>query len=316
MKSKKIKGVILAGGKGTRMSPFSARYPKPILPVCNKPILQYQIDCMKELGIEEILIVIGHLGFEIVKELGDGVKFGVNIRYVDQGDTLGIAHALGCLEPYFDHPFLLFLGDIFFITREIHQMVNIFKQEDVSSVLAVKITDNPEEIKKNFSITMDEEQCVKRVIEKPRYLSGSRMKGCGLYLFDLCIFDAIRRTPRTAMRDEYEITDSIQIMIDDGFPVKIADVIEEDMNVSFPRDLLKCNLTQLKILRKNELVGENVDLHPGVKLINAVIGNNIVIKHPITIENSLIFSNSVVHSRKNLTETIVTSNHIVDCRMH
>lgn len=316
MNTKKIIGVILAGGKGTRMEPFSARYPKPILPICNKPILQYQIECMKELGIDHIMIVIGHLGFEIVKALGDGESFGVSIRYVDQGDTLGIAHALGCLEPYFDGPFLLFLGDIFFITRDIQRMMDIFNREDVNGVLAVKTAEDPEEIKKNFSITMDENQCVKRVIEKPRYPSVNRMKGCGLYLFDLCIFDAIRRTPRTAMRDEYEITDSIQIMINDGFPIKVADVIREDMNVSFPRDLLKCNLAQLKILGKNEVVGENVNFAPGVKLINSVIGNNVTVTHPITISNSLVFSDTIVLSLSDITETIVTSDHIVDCRKH
>ena len=316
MEPNKIVGVILAGGKGTRMEPFSSHYPKPILPICNKPILQYQIECMRELGIHQIMIVIGHLGFEIVKELGDGEKFGVKIRYVDQGDTLGIAHALGCLEPHFRSPFLLFLGDIFFITRDIQRLMDIFNQDDVKGVLAVKMEDNPDEIKKNFSITMDENQCVKRVIEKPRYLSSNRMKGCGLYLFDLCIFDSIRRTPRTAMRDEYEITDSIQIMIDDGFPVKVADVIEQDMNVSFPRDLLQCNLAQLKILGKNEVVGEDVDLNPQVKLINSVVGNNVTVKHPITIKDSLIFSNTIVQSHSDLTETIVASDHIVDCRKH
>jgi NDP-sugar pyrophosphorylase family protein len=313
MKSKKIVGVILAGGKGTRMDPFSARYPKPILPICNKPILQYQIECMKDLGIEEIIIVIGHLGFEIVKELGDEERFGMNIRYVDQGNTLGIAHALGCLESYFNSPFLLFLGDIFFITHDIHHMVDLF-QDNVNGVLAAKMTADQEEIKKNFSIIMDESDCVKRVIEKPRYLSGNRMKGCGLYLFDLCIFDAIRRTPRTAMRDEYEITDAIQIMINDGFPVKVADVIEQDMNVSFPRDLLQCNLAQLKILGKDYLVGENVDLNPRVKLINSVVGDNVTIEHPITIENSVIFSDTIVRSHIHLSETIVTSDRIVDCR--
>ncbi|MFX0197553.1 MAG: sugar phosphate nucleotidyltransferase, partial [Candidatus Hodarchaeota archaeon] len=65
-------GVILAAGKGTRIKPFSNHYPKPILPICNKPLLHYQIEMMKELDIEEIIIVIGHLGHEIAQALGDG----------------------------------------------------------------------------------------------------------------------------------------------------------------------------------------------------------------------------------------------------
>ncbi len=87
-------GVILAAGKGTRMEPFSRKYPKPILPILNKPILEHQIEQMKSLDIEEVIIVIGHLGFEITKCLGDGERFGVSIKYIEQQETLGIAHAV------------------------------------------------------------------------------------------------------------------------------------------------------------------------------------------------------------------------------
>ena len=85
----------------------------------------------------------------------------------------------------------------------------------------------------------------KKVIEKPGYLVHN-IKGCGLYLFDLHIFDAIRRTPRTAMRDEYEITDSIQILIEDGFLVKQLTIVKEDVNLTVPDDLIKSNMWMLK----------------------------------------------------------------------
>ena len=112
-------GVILAAGRGTRMAPFSNSYPKPILPICNKPLLVYQIESMRAAGVRDILIVIGHLGYEIVKVLGSGEALGVRIQYVEQASTLGIAHAVMQLERYIDRPFLLFLGDIFFDTRNI-----------------------------------------------------------------------------------------------------------------------------------------------------------------------------------------------------
>jgi len=85
----------------------------------------------------------------------------------------------------------------------------------------------------------------KKVIEKPGYLVHN-IKRCGLYLFDLRIFDAIRQTPRTAMRDEYEITDSIQILIEDGFLVKQLTIVKEDVNLTVPDDLIKSNMWMLK----------------------------------------------------------------------
>ena len=103
---------ILAAGRGTRMYPFSTRFPKPILPICNKPLLQHQIEMMRDLGIREILLVIGHLGHEIAGALGDGSDLGVQIKYVEQTETLGIANALGQLEPHVHEPTFLLLGDI------------------------------------------------------------------------------------------------------------------------------------------------------------------------------------------------------------
>ena len=210
-----LTGVILAAGKGVRMFPFSEHYPKPILPVCNKPILAYQIEAMKKIGIDEVLVVVGHLGYKIVDALGNGSRYGVKIQYVDQGDTLGIAHAVYKLEDKINTPFLLFLGDIFFITQDLKTMISVFDPNEVSGVLATKIEEDPKAIARNFSVILDKKGYVKRLIEKPKHIQNN-LKGCGIYLFGLDIFDSLRRTPRTAMRDEYEITDAIQIMVDDG----------------------------------------------------------------------------------------------------
>ena len=97
---------------------------------------------------------------------------------------------------------------------------------------------DPEMVRRNFVIQADEPAACTRVIEKPRYVD-SQLKGCGLYVFDPHIFDAIRRTPRTAMRDEYEITDSIQILIDDGYVVHHHPIVERDLNLTKPEDLLR-----------------------------------------------------------------------------
>jgi NDP-sugar pyrophosphorylase family protein len=313
MEKDRFVGVILAAGKGTRMAPFSQRFPKPLLPVCNRPILEYQIEYMKKAGIRDIILVIGHLGYAIARHFGDGEGFGVNIRYVEQEETLGIAHAVGRLEPYISSPFLLFLGDIFFITNDLSVMIDVMRKDKASAVLAVKKEENPEAIKRNFAVLLNEDGTVKRVIEKPRYVTNS-IKGCGLYLFDLHVFDAIRRTPRTAMRDEYEITDAIQILVDDGFPVVTSEIVQQDMNVSYPHDLLLCSLEELKHLNRPYLVGKDCQLHPEVRLERAVLGNRVRVSTPITITDSIVFSDTVVDSKENLDKCIVTPETWIDCK--
>lgn len=214
--------------------------PKPLLKVNNSPVILHQINYMKQLGINNVIVVIGYLGEMIKKYLGDGSKYGMRIKYVKQEERLGIAHALGQLEELIDGPFMLFLGDIFFLPRDLSQMLKIFYQKNASAVLAVKLENNPQEIQKSFAVILHESGRVRRIIEKPRFIPTER-KGCGIYLFDTIVFDMIRQTPRTAMRDEYEISTAVQKLIDSGYPVYDAEVIEWDINITFPEDLAKCD---------------------------------------------------------------------------
>ncbi len=311
MENNSIMGVILAGGKGSRMYPFSVHHPKCTLPICNKPLMEYQIEMMKNVGIREIVIVIGHYGFDVVRVMGNGERFGIKINYVDQGETLGIAHALGKLENMIDRPFLLFLGDIFFITDSLQPMVDEFQKENVNGVLATKVEPDIDAIKRNFSVMMDDNGFVRRVIEKPRH-PVNNLKGCGLYLFDLHIFDAVRRTPRTASRDEYEITDSIQILIDDGFKVRSMDIIQDDLNLTFPEDLLSINLAELNRRKQNVLIGGNTDI-PTENIHNAVVGNNVTCSPNVSIKNSVIFSGTCINASEDIENTIITPEQRIYC---
>lgn len=303
-------GVILAAGKGTRILPFSERYPKPILPILGKPLLQHQIECLRDVGVQRVIVVIGHLGFEVVRALGDGQALGVKIDYVDQGPTLGIAHAVGKLEGIVDQPFMLFLGDIFFLHDDLSRMVTMLGPDDVHGVLAVKEEPSTEAIRRNFVVLEDGQGFVKRVIEKPQY-PPTRLKGCGLYLFDPMFFDAVRRTPRTAMRDEYEITDAIQIFVDDGHRVRAARVIRDDLNLSYPADLLDINL---RLLGETNHIGTNVRLAPGCTVEHSVIMDGVTVENPITIRDSLIFPGVTVSASFDLSRAIVTPGQVIECR--
>ena len=305
-------GAILAAGRGSRMEPFGERFPKPILPICNKPLIVYQIELMRSLGVRDVAVLLGHRGFEIAKILGDGRRFGTNIRYVEQLDLLGIAHAVGRLEPYVDRPFVLFLGDIFFIPTDLTLMWKVFQEQGGGAVLATKQAADPSEIRKNFAVSLSPDGYVTRVIEKPRHATNG-LKGVGLYLFDLTIFDAIRRTPRTAMRNEYEITDAIQVMIDDGHPVRVANAIEDDVNLTTAADLLAINLRRARHTPADELIGADCRFHPDVRITDSIIGRDVSIDHGISINRSVVFDGARIRSRTSLDNAIVTPEVTVDC---
>ncbi len=305
-----LKGVILAAGRGTRIHPFSERYPKPILPIANKPLMAYQLELMASIGIKEVIVVIGYLGYEIVRHIGEGEKHGLNIKYIEQKDTLGIAHALGCLENEINTPFLLFLGDIFFEADDIGRMASAMEDDDLQCVIATKIEEDKEMIKRNFAVVFDEDNFVKRVIEKPRYTSNNH-KGCGLYLFGLQIFDAIRRTPRTAMRDEYEITDSIQILINDGGRVRGLEVVREDTNLTFPQDLFNLNMAALRQKGLDNILGTETELHRDAKVNNCVIGDNVRISDNVVMQNCLVFEKVTVPSGNEFINSIITPERVI-----
>jgi dTDP-glucose pyrophosphorylase len=306
-------GVILAAGKGARMLPFSDRYPKPILPILNRPLLAHQIDVMRDCGIADIYIVVGHLGYHIASMLGGGERYNVNLHFVGQEGTLGLAHAVGALEPSVQLPFLLMLGDIHFLLKaSLKTAIDDVLAGRVNANLVSMYEPDPEMVKRNFVIQADEQGRVSRVIEKPRYVN-SQLKGCGLYVFDQHIFDAIRRTPRTALRDEYEITDSIQILIDDGYDVRHTPIVERDLNLTKPDDLLMINLMELRRHGLTSLVDESVTAPAGTTIANSVIGPGVVIHHPIRIVNSVIMSGVMVHSRGDLDGVVMSGEHSVQC---
>src|SRR5262245_46759139 len=306
-------GVILAAGKGARMLPFSERYPKPILPILNRPLLAHQIDVMRDCGIGDIYIVVGHLGYHIASMLGGGERYNVNLHFVGQEGTLGLAHAVGALESYVQLPFLLMLGDIHFLLKgSLHEAIDDVLSGRVNANLVSRYEPDPDMVRRNFVIQADDHGRVSRVIEKPRYVN-SQLKGCGLYVFDQHIFDAIRRTPRTALRDEYEITDSIQILIDDGYDVHHTPIVERDLNLTKPDDLLMINLMELRRHGLTSLVDERAVVPKGASITNSVIGPGVVIQQPIRIANSVIMAGVVVDSRGDLDGVVMSSEHSVQC---
>ena len=256
--------------------------------------------------------MIGHLGHEVVRALGDGSAYGVSIQYVEQEEMLGIAHAVSRLEAHVDRSFFLFLGDIFFVTENLGEMLTRFQAGKLGGVLACKREPDLEAMKRNFAVLAGADGVVSRVIEKPRH-PRTDLKGCGIYLFDQSFFDAVRRTPRTALRNEYEITDSIQIFLDDGYKVEAAEVVKADMNVSYPKDLLQLNLLLLGQSGQDSSIAPDVKRGSNVSVTRSVVMAGAQIGDGAQLEECMLFPGAKVAAGKVRRRTIFTADSEIRC---
>lgn len=132
----------MAGGKGTRVASVSDAIPKPMLPICGKPVLLYQIECLKRQGITEITLAIGHLGEQISSYFGDGSSFGVQIDYIEEKEPLGTAGALYYLKGKVTEDFLLINGDLIFDV-DFHRLMDFHKSKKAAVTLLVHPNDHP-----------------------------------------------------------------------------------------------------------------------------------------------------------------------------
>jgi NDP-sugar pyrophosphorylase family protein len=306
-------GVILAAGRGTRMEPFSEHFPKPILPILNKPLILHQIEFLRSLGVRQVYIVIGHLGHEIALELSRIKDLDVTIHFVEQKDSLGIAHAVMQLERRIHKPFFLLLGDIYFEMDPSFDPVSAVQQDEASAFLAVMNEPSPEAIRRNYAVHMDEDGVVQRVVEKPRF-PRSHWKGCGLYWFDVSFFDAVRRTPQTAGRNEYELTDAIQIFIDDGARIIAREGITCDINLTFPYDLILANMRALMRQGQDNVIDKDAVIHGEAKLSHCIVGPGARIDQPVTLRRSILFPNAVLPTDEPVDRAVITQDRLVDCR--
>ena len=197
-----MKGVILAGGLGTRLMPLTKITNKHLLPVYDRPMIFYPIETLRNAGIKDILIVTGgNSAGDFLRLLENGDELGVSLSYAYQRGEGGIADALRLAERFAGtEPICVMLGDNL-IERDIRDTVKAFVARGQGACILLKEVEDPE----RFGVAVLEGDRIARIIEKPRD-PPSNLAVIGIYLYDARVFEIIK-TLRPSGRGELEITD-------------------------------------------------------------------------------------------------------------
>jgi glucose-1-phosphate thymidylyltransferase len=269
-----MKGLILSGGKGTRLRPLTHTSAKQLVPVANKPVLFYGIEAMAEAGITEVGIIIApETGGEIKEAAGDGSRFGVAIEYIEQDAPSGLAHAVLTAEPFLgDSPFVMYLGDNL-LRHGIVDLVDTFLTERPDALILLTPVPDPE----HYGVAeLNGSGRVSKLIEKPKE-PRTDLALVGVYMFTPAIFDAARAI-KPSWRDELEITDAIQTLVDRGLRVDPHIVHGWWKDTGQVQDMLEANrliLDDIEERLEGELIDSRVEgrvaIEPGARLERSTV---------------------------------------------
>jgi glucose-1-phosphate thymidylyltransferase len=268
-----MKGLILSGGRGTRLRPLTYTRAKQLVPVANKPVLFYGVEAIVAAGIRDIGVVVGETKEEIRAALGDGSRFGARVTYIEQESPRGLAHAVLISQAYLKgEPFVMYLGDNL-IADGIASLVDEYRAIGCNSQILLARVGNPEQ----FGVAELENGKVVRLTEKPKQ-PRSDLALVGVYMFDDTIWEAVEAI-RPSARQELEITDAIQWLIDHGKSVHPHIVSGWWKDTGKIEDMLEANRIILDTFTARGL--ENVDsgchvegkvvIEPGAKVCGSTV---------------------------------------------
>ena len=285
-----MKGLVLSGGKGTRLRPLTFTQAKQLVPVANKPVLFYGIEALKEAGITDIGIVVGDTKDEIREAVGDGSRFGVKITYIEQDAPLGLAHAVKISEDFLKKDsFVMYLGDNV-LKKGITSLVREFEEKSPNSLILLTEVPDPQ----MFGVAELEDGKIVNLVEKPKE-PKSNLALVGVYMFDFHIFEAVKAI-KPSWRDELEITDAIQYLVEHGYEVHPHTVSGWWKDTGKIEDILEANRLILEgMAGKNE---GDIDA-------DSKVNGEVLIEKGVVVRNSTIRGPAIIGA-----ETVIIDSYI------
>ena len=333
----KLKAIILSAGEGSRMRPLTLTKPKTMLPVAGKPIIQYNIESLRDNGITDILLIVRYKEEIVRNYFGDGSDFGVNISYKTHKDFLGTANASSYGEDFIDDSIIVLNGDIILDDEIIHEIIKKYNYLSPDTLMLLTEVEDPSA----FGVVEIENGNIKNIVEKPkREEAPSNLVNAGIYIFNKDIFDKIRET-EISERGEYEITDSVSLQIEDNKTVIGHKTSKDWIDVGRPWELIEVNeeligklKTEIKgtveagavihgevfldegsvikagvYIEGNVYIGKNCDIGPNSYIRgNTYFGDNVHVGNAVEIKNSIIMENTNVSHLSYVGDSVIGSN--------
>lgn len=326
-----MKGIILHGGFGTRLRPFTHTMPKQLLPIANKPMSQYGIEILKNSGITDIAIIIGGNNSDKVKNYyGNGDGIGVKFTYIYQEFPKGISQAISLCEEFVQNEkFVVFLGDNI-LKQNISEIKEKFENSESDATILLCEVENPSQ----FGIAEIDGGEIKKITEKPKN-SPSNLAVIGIYFLTPKIFNTIKKL-KPSWRNELEITDALQILLDENKKIEFEVVTGFWKDTGTPKDIINANKAILEDMDSlvKETIEENVIKNGKISVGNNTILKNVKLSGPIIIgdnceisnesqigpnvsigdnckiskshiENSIIMSNCKIEQTRNISNSII-----------
>nr|QNT35664.1 bifunctional protein GlmU [uncultured Methanosarcinales archaeon] len=331
-----MKAVILAAGEGVRCRPLTLTRSKVMLPVANKPTVEYVVRALHDSGIRDVVMVVGYAKERIMNYFGNGKDFGVNIQYAEQKQQLGTAHTIKQVKDLVEGEFLVLNGDNLVSEETITDLTE--KHTEGVSILTAARADAT-----GYALVEERDGKVLKIIE------GLTLKGVcnvntGIYIFGQEIFDAIEETLKSEL-GEFGITDSIQRMVDAGYGVHAYRTDHTWMDVIHSWNLLGVNARVLEDIYESVhetaevdgkikgrvvvgsdsiigtgsyikgpvTIGRDCEIGPNVVIAPSTsIGDNVTIEPFTYIRNSVILDNTYIGSGSTIKNSIIGENNLIE----
>jgi glucose-1-phosphate thymidylyltransferase len=287
-----MKGLILSGGKGTRLYPITYTSAKQLVPVANKPVLFRVIEAIREAGVGDIGIVVGDTATEIKEAVGTGRRWDAKITYIHQDQPLGLAHAVKVSRDFLgDDRFVMFLGDNV-IEGGISGLIKEFETSGYDSQIVLTAVDHPERY--GVAELDPDTRRIIRLVEKPRN-PPSNLILVGIYMFNAHIWEAVDAI-KPSWRGEFEITDAIQYLVDQGYNVHPYIHRGWWIDTGEPGEMLQANDLVLDEIEhriegyvdRDSNVNGKVTIEKGAEIVNSRIRGPVIIGEDTRIVNSYI----------------------------
>lgn len=312
-----MKALILSGGKGTRLRPLTYTGAKQLVPVANKPILQYGIESIVAVGITDIGIVISpETGEEVKTFVGDGSQLGAKITYILQLEPAGLAHAVKIAQSFLGNsPFIMYLGDNL-IQDSLQEFLHQFSKNSLDALILLRKVKNPSA----FGVAeVDKDGSILQLVEKPSS-PASNLALVGVYFFSSIIHQAISQI-KPSTRGELEITDAIQKLIIQKYDVKAKQLSGWWLDTGKKDDLLEANRIILDDYLNHFVEGEvdgnskvigRVTIGSSSQLINCTVRGPVIIGQNCHLENCYIGPYTSIGNHVTLIDTDIDHSVILE----